>query len=184
MFAAETIESFRDRFRELPAERFDSILAWVEQLEARSPLDNPNAMLHSLLTRALTEHNANPTAATDTAKAGAGSLRPDGSWDRGLVFASATERLVRALAHDCAEKLLAPAQAAEIADASPELNAALGHRADWPRLTGAALTAPGHHHDRAAWVEAAWRAAHTSTSAAEVLKRRILAMLSPKWQEV
>lgn len=184
MFAAETIESFRDRFRELPPERFDSILAWVEQLDARSPLDNPNAMFHSLLTRALTEHQANPTAATSTAKAGTGSLRPDGSWDRGLVFASATERLVRTLAADCAEKLLSPAQAAEIADASPELNAALGHRADWPRLNAAPLAAPGHNHGRAAWVEAAWRAAHTSTSAAETLKRRILAILSPQWQAV
>lgn len=177
MFSRETVEQFRSRFRELNEDRFQSALAWVERKDAAEVLDNPAALLHTVLTKALEEQRANPKAIAPS-QAGCGSLRENGSWDRSLVFASPTERLIRAFADECARKLLPPSQAAVIADASPQLDSALGNRADWPSLTADALAAPGHDHDRTAWVEAAWRAAHTSTSAAEALKRRILAALS------
>lgn len=177
MFSRETVDQFRSRFRELPTEKFDSCLAWVERKDAAEVLDNPNAMLHSLLTRALDEHRANPTAATSHSQAGTGSLRPDGSWDRSLVLASPTERLVRQLAGEVTAKRLAPAGAACIIAASPLLAACMGSVNDWPALTATPIDGPGHNHDSESWRDAAWAAAHASTSAAEILKRTVLAAI-------
>ena len=172
MFSAETITEFRKRFRELPQAQFDSLLAWVDTRDA----NNPSALLESQLKRATEEHRANPSGKGNTQPGDSrGSLRPDGSWDRTLVFASATERLLREYCASVCEKHLSPAQAAEMIEASPVLAACLPHTGTLHRLD-ATPTRDGFTPTR--WQHAAWCAVHTSTSAEQWAKQRILETLA------
>lgn len=192
MFSAETITEFRRRFRELPQAQFDSLLAWVDTRDA----NNPSALLESQLKRATDEYRANPTGKANTQPGDSrGSLRPDGSWDRTLVFASATERLLREYCATVCEKRLSPAQAVELLAMSPEI-AKVHAGGPWyrgdvidPETVGgpigvmAKLDAkpiagcPGAGHTALRWLHAAWVSVHTSTSAEEFCKRTILASL-------
>ena len=188
MFSAETITEFRKRFRELPQAQFDSLLAWVDTRDA----NNPSALLESQLKRATEEHRANPAGKGNTQPGDSrGSLRPDGSWDRTLVFASATERLLREYCATVCEKHLSPAQAVDLIAMSPAL--ASTHRAGaWQgdslapaQTTGGPIgvmqrldatpTRDGFTNTR--WIHAAWIAVHTSTSAEEFAKRTIVDLL-------
>lgn len=178
MFDDATVRDFLIRFPNLTEDDIRRCIAWIAKKDRENPLVSPLGMLESMCRKQ--SERLPRLRAHEESKApqkARGSFREDGSWDEILAVASETETALRELAATIIRLRLSPADSVSVADKLPLMRACYrtGTVAVMLRLDAKQIpNTPGHDHDTLSWLDAAWAAVHTSTSAEEFVKREVL----------
>lgn len=164
----------------------------VERKDREEGLNNPFAYLDRAL-RSMSERQPRSREHPEkpSVPRARGSFREDGYWDERLAVASETETALCEFSDTVVRMRLSPADAVAVLEKLPLVRACYragvwvptdenDSRVGGPIGVMLGLDAkpapgtPGHDHNALSWLDAAWACTHTSTSAEECVKRRVL----------
>lgn len=180
LFTEDQVQQLNDEF---PDRGALAVVDQINRLADSESIRSPMGLARSWLGKRTPVGGSSPARSrvpqTPQAR---GTFRPDGSWNRYANKPSATERDLREFGVQVLTLRLSPAEAVDLATA-PNLVRCFRNTtlASMAQLDGRPPEPPDPRHlaELLAWLEAAWRAVTTCTTAEEWVKRRIVDGLAP-----